>query len=398
MDAEPSRGRRGRVLYVGQSYYHAWYLSRELRKLGWKADVLNWDPVEQNQVFYHGEDFRFRYFRNAKLHLLENLSFYLQSLYKYDIFHFSNAHGMHFGNALHAFCKRHFHEYSEVEMLKNLPGRRKIVYSRNGCLDGSSQTSFSQWGPHCTCDICKWRDVPTVCSDERNLSWGKLRNRLADYVVTVAESLSDYNLAPNVHDVPEFYCLDHNFWRPDLVVPPEYRLTLPAETVKVYHSVGYFQLRTLAEKNIKCTHIYRPLIDRLQREGLNVELLFLYDVPNKNVRYYQVQADIVVDMLTYGWFGANVREAMMLGKPAVCFLRPEWLESMRREMPDYVDELPVVSATPETVYDVLRNLIENPEKRKEIGLRSREFAVKWHSAVAAAKRFDRIYSELLSSG
>ena len=51
----------------------------------------------------------------------------------------------------------------------------------------------------------------------------------------------------------------------------------------------------------------------------------------KVVRYYQVQSDIFVDMLTYGFFGANVREALMLGKPAVCYLRPEWLETMRRE-------------------------------------------------------------------
>src|SRR3954452_3115578 len=28
------RRKKGRVLFAGQSYYHAWYLSRELRKLG----------------------------------------------------------------------------------------------------------------------------------------------------------------------------------------------------------------------------------------------------------------------------------------------------------------------------------------------------------------------------
>ena len=49
------------MLFAGQSYYHAWYLSRELRKLGWKADVLNWDPDPSNQIYYHGEDFRLRY-------------------------------------------------------------------------------------------------------------------------------------------------------------------------------------------------------------------------------------------------------------------------------------------------------------------------------------------------
>jgi glycosyltransferase involved in cell wall biosynthesis len=54
-----------------------------------------------------------------------------------------------------------------------------------------------------------------------------------------------------------------------------------------------------------------------------------------------------------------------------------------------------VSATPDTIYDVLKDLIEHPEKRKEIGRRSREFAVKWHSSKSGAKRFDQIYSELM---
>jgi glycosyltransferase involved in cell wall biosynthesis len=148
-------------------------------------------------------------------------------------------------------------------------------------------------------------------------------------------------------------------------------------------------------QNIKSTHIYIPTVERLKAEGHNVELIFFNDVPNKKLRYYQAQADIMVDMLTFGFFGATVREAMMLGKPVVCFLRPEWLDSMRREIPEYVDELPVINATPYTVYDVLKDLIEHPEKRKEIGRRSREFAVKWHSAEAGARRFDQVYSRLL---
>jgi hypothetical protein len=45
--------RRPSVLFAGQSYYHAWYLSRELRKLGWRADVLNWDVAPDAQGFYH---------------------------------------------------------------------------------------------------------------------------------------------------------------------------------------------------------------------------------------------------------------------------------------------------------------------------------------------------------
>ena len=394
MKQRDARRDKGRVLYVGQSFYHAWYLSRELRKLGWKADVLDWDPIEQHQMLYHGEDFRF-YYRGTS-DLLRHLRFFAKSLREYDIFHFSNAHNMRFGNYIHFLFKRVFGEYSEVKLLKNFG--KKIAYSTNGCLDGASQTSFSKWGPESTCDICRWKNVPTVCSDERNLAWGKIRNSLADYVVTFDHSPTDCNLAAHVHTVPEFYCLDPDVWNPDLLIPTNYRLPFSEDTVKLYHSVGNFELRTSAAntKNIKCTHIYLPLVERLKQEGHKVELIFFHDVPNKKLRYYQVQADIVVDMLTFGWFGANVREAMMLGKPAVCFLRPEWLEIARKEIPEYVRELPVISATPQTAYDIVKDLVEDPQKRREIGSRSREFAVKWHSAEAGARKFDKIYSDLLN--
>ncbi len=127
-----------------------------------------------------------------------------------------------------------------------------------------------------------------------------------------------------------------------------------------------------------------------------MELFTPSNIPNIEVRYIQSQCDIFLDMLTYGWFGAMAREAMMLGKPVICFLRPEWLESMKNEIPDYVDELPVISATPETVEEILRGLITDKEMREAIGEKSREFALKWHSPQVAARRFNEIYTALLA--
>ncbi len=436
---------KGAVLYVGQAYYNTWYLSRELRKIGWTADLLNFDRNKENDLYYHGEDVKFLY--NGPKDMYEHVKFYIDALVNYDIYHFSNAHGLYFlddfdlkgtgrvspllQRILKAFtlcllgsvcnwkpyrvfrvasligaknlarilylCRNYLPERWDVKLLKRLG--KKIIYSNNGCLDGVSQSSFSLWPPEPVCDICVWKHVPQVCSDERNLAWGKLRNSLADYQVTLGGNRKDYNDDPRVHEVPQFYCLDPNFWKPDPLIPSNYLLPFGTEVVKIYHSVGNFDSRTDAQsqKNIKCTHIYVPLVETLKKEGVKVELIFFKDVPNKTLLYYLAQADIVVDMLTLGWFGANVREAMMMGKPSICFLRQEWLDSMHKEIPEYIDELPVISATPETVYEVLKHLIGNAEERQEIGRRSREFAVKWHSGEAGAKRFDQIYSALLSN-
>jgi len=389
-----NRGRRS-VLYVGQMYYNNWYLSRALRMRGWKADVLNWDLNPGAQMYYHGEDFRILYAGESDIRNFHN--FYVWSLRVYDVFHFANKGGLQFGEPFKYIVRQITGEEGfEIRFLKALG--KKIVYSNNGCLDGVSQTAFSRWGPQSVCGICRWRNVPSVCSDEGNLAWGRFRNAMADYQCLLGGNRADFNVDPRVHEVPEYYCLDKEFWRPDLPIPDGYRYSYSPETVLLYHAVGNHAERSDEDGvNIKSTHVYVPLVERLKREGYPVEMVFCTNVPNKEVRFYQAQADIFLEMLTFGWFGANAREAMMLGKPVICFLRPEWLESARLEIPEYIEELPIVSATPETVEHVLRELIQNKEKRLEIGRRSREFALKWHSSEAGARRFDQIYSELLGA-
>ncbi|MCP3902010.1 MAG: glycosyltransferase [Planctomycetes bacterium] len=484
LQASPLLRPPGRVLFIGSSFYNTWYLSRELRKMGWRADTFTC-AGESAGLYVHDRDYHVEegehcgpmtpelatYLnavadefvdridrgeparaapprpglaqraltrwvrrhvdpqglrRRRRPHVVQRLVDALQwetrpialaSLFRalvresspgpvpgltpiheidsYDIIHFTGVHS----TRLLYFCwPSAFPSHAigwDVDVLKRMG--KKIVYTNIGCLDGVSQTSFRKWGPHTVCDICRWRDEPTVCSDDRNLRWGRLRNYLADYQITLGGNRVDCNDDPACHEVPEFCCLDEDMWHPDLVVPTPHRLNMPPETVKIYHGVGDYDRRTKGglRENIKTTHIIVPLVEQLKAEGYPVELVFCTDVPNKVVRYYQVQSDIFVDMLTYGFFGANVREALMLGKPAVCYLRPEWLETMRREIPEFVDELPVISATPETVHDVIVDLVTDPERRREIGRRSRAFALKWHSRAAAARRLAQVYSDLL---
>ena len=433
------------ILFVGQAFYNAWYLSRELRKLDWKADLININTNEEFQKLYHGQDTSFSYTSDD---LKFRLDTYINSLEKYNIFHFSNKSGIYFiqdnilpgrikstfplitkiiaillpSNLLKALStmravgilrkdqsgnlgltkfgywlykkaigKWLFATYGtfwDIELLK-LAGK-KIGYGNNGCLDGALKSSFSKWGPINTCNLCKWKNHPEVCSDTLNTAWGEFRNRVADYQCYLGSNRVDFNDVPEVFESPWIYCMDTKFWNPDILIPSNYLLPFPSDIVKIYHAVGSFESRSdSSNRNIKCTHIYLALIEKFKKEGLPVELIFFHGIPNKVIRYYQAQADIVVDMLTYGFFGANIREAMMLGKPAFCYLRPEWLETMRLEIPEYVDELPIISATPDTIEEVLRELIGNKEKREEIGRLSRAFAVKWHGSGIAAQYFDK---------
>lgn len=385
--------RKKSVLFAGQAYYNAWYLSRALRGLGWRADVLNWDESPASQIYYHGEDFRFQ--TRNRIDIYRNLYFYLKALLKYEVFHFSNMYGIQFGFGVSNWFASHFGKHYEIYLLKSL--KKKIVYTNNGCLDGVSRTAFSKWGPDSVCNICNWRNEPTICQDAANLSWGQFRNEVADFQCLYGGNRVDFNDAPTVHEVPEFYCLNEEIWHPGIAVPEKYQLIKPSQdTVYLYHAVGNKEERTDKEGvNIKSSHIYLPLVEKLKKEGYQLELISPHEIPNREVRFLQVQADIFLEMLTYGWYGANAREAMMLAKPVICFIRPEWLASLREELPECAEEMPIISAMPSNIETILKDLILNPAKRHEIGEKSRRFALKWHSDSVAAKRFDKIYRNLL---
>jgi glycosyltransferase involved in cell wall biosynthesis len=398
--------------------------------------------------FFHGHDVSFA---DEDLNTPQKkLTYFIQALYKYKIFHFANAHGIYFLTAYdeamvnnkkglfyhfthrlfvfffekllrwklnylyrvysffgpdttHRLLLKYAHHLPyrwDILLIKKVGG--KIAYTNNGCLDGVLKSSFVKWStpdnnPICS-TICHYKDREDICSDSINKKWGEFRNSVADFQSLFGGNRIDYNISDKVHECPEIYNLDKNFWNPDTLIPTNYLLPFASETIKLYHAVGNFDGRNQnGIKTIKSTHIYFDVVAKLKAKGHKVDIIFFKDVPNKILRYYQAQADVFVDMLSYGFFGANIREGLMLGKPCVCYLRPEWLDQMRMELPEYVDELPIINATPQTVETVLEDLIKNPSKLKEIGKKSRAFAVKWHSSEVAAKKFDKIYTNLLSS-
>jgi hypothetical protein len=56
----------------------------------------------------------------------------------------------------------------------------------------------------------------------------------------------------------------------------------------------------------------------------------------------------------------------------------------------YFDECPIVSASPENIYEVLRTLVTRPELRRELGCASREYAVKYHAYDSAQYLFQEV--------
>ena len=100
------------------------------------------------------------------------------------------------------------------------------------------------------------------------------------------------------------------------------------------------------------------------------------------------QADVFLDQFVLGDFGSASLEAMALGKPAVCYIKPTLAAQ-------YPSDLPIVKATQETLTDVLEQLITNGKWRSELGRRGRAYVEKHHDAFQITCKLKDIYQELL---
>jgi hypothetical protein len=384
----PARTKRS-VVFLHNSYYNFFYLAAALRKRGWDAISVSIEaPDGEHSGFYHGNDLCLYDADPFKMQQKID-SFLIEAVERFGMVHF-------YGRGQMAFSPSEF-DYSDafdhwpVEMVRLKQAGVKIGYSVCGCLDGVAQSSVLKWSG--CCDRCVWQNNPKICSDKMNLAWGHKYQMMCDLIATEGFPALDYQSGPKVYREPLTTALDSDLWRPDIEIPEKYRLAREPGELIVYHAVGNFGFRATKERNLKGTGAVVAAIERLRSEGMKVRLEFVTDVPSKEVRFIQVQADVIVDQLNYGRYGATAREGMMLGRPTVCYMHKD--EQTGEEPLQSIETCPLVSASESTIYDVLRDLLSDERKRQDIGRASREFALKWHGADACAARFEKVYDALL---
>lgn len=384
--------RRRSVVFLHNSYYHFEFLAKELRARGWDAITVSSEPGDSGQrLFFHGEDFNI-HSKNALKFYLNALSLKKEITRRFSAVHFYGVNMMHWhpteaeASPLHPVFPGSFHDLRAKGV--------RVGYSIVGCNDGISQTEWNKWTEG-MCSKCRFQDEPGSCSDIRNLAWGYKRNMFCDLVAAEMMPRLDYTDADNVINVPFTYCVDERQWHPDISVPEKYKIERMNDEVVVMHAVGNFDARTLKNADPKGTRVIRDTIDKLRSDGLNVRLEFITGIPSGDMKYLQVQADVIIDQLFFGRYGAIAREGLMLGKPVIGYLKKDFESESDPLMREFLETCPVVNATEHTLYDVLRKLILDKAQRAEIGHQSREFALKWHSIKASADRFEGYYSERL---
>ena len=378
----PALGRPLRVLHVHHALYVPTLLSRGMRALGAVADTLHFDPTPKSRDLTWSSDFELP---TSWRSLPRQLYFLFRAARRYDVFHFWAR--PYIVPAAYTVLQRH--RPFDLAYLRRR-GRR-IVFQSDGCYTMIRPSTWKRDVDPRVCFVCQTTQGETYgfCSNAHTERLAGAMSEAADLIVGTAMNLDFESGAAYV-----FSPVDLTRWHPGLEVPPEFRYARQdPESVLVYHGVGSHVIG--GRGNIKGTSWIRDAVATLRAEGHKVELMHIENVPHGAVRYYQAQADVVVDQLLVGGGGQNARECLALGKPVLTRVFGRQHAAMDPAAAPF-PRAPFVETDVEQLLTDLRRFVVDGELRARVGAESAAFARAVLSPEAAARRYLEHYRQLFT--
>lgn len=117
----------------------------------------------------------------------------------------------------------------------------------------------------------------------------------------------------------------------------------------------------------------------------DLEFILVAGRDNREAKKLYQSADIVVDQLLVGTYGMLAIECMAYGKPTVCHLRDDLLDS-------FPEKPPLHNANPDNLERRLEELIIDFDLRRELGRRGRRYVEKYHCSKVVARQVIEIYN------
>jgi glycosyltransferase involved in cell wall biosynthesis len=154
-------------------------------------------------------------------------------------------------------------------------------------------------------------------------------------------------------------------------------------------------LHAPSHRGVKGTRFVLDAIARVQAEGIPCEFILVEGLSHTEARQLYQRADLLIDQLLIGWYGGLAVELMALGKPVICYIRHEDLKFI----PDVMRrDLPIINATPATLYDVLKQwLTTDRHNLATVGQRSRAYVETWHDPLQIVARLKAEYEQIMAS-
>jgi hypothetical protein len=134
---------------------------------------------------------------------------------------------------------------------------------------------------------------------------------------------------------------------------------------------------------VKGTEFVLKAVQALSKE-LDFEFRLIQNVPHREALDMIRGCDIVLDQFIIGSYGTVALEAMALGKPVLCYIKPALLSRLPAEFP-------MINANPDNLREVLKALIQDGPLRHGTGRKGRHYAELHHDARVVAKQLQEIY-------
>lgn len=261
--------------------------------------------------------------------------------------------------------------------LSKVLGVRHVLIP-SGCRDEDLKEQFEKVEGQKMCANCGFYER---CEDRENLYFLERARQLAD----VCLSGGFYQSSQLSFRPVRYKCLDFSRW------------TVPSRTnrqrVVVLHSHATEKRNLMPGKNIKGTPIIDAVMEGICARHPHVEYRRVTGLKMVEMLEEQQAADIVIDQLFYGHWGSTGIESMGVGCAVVCYLRPAWIEEFKRNFPN-APEIPVISATQDTLEEVMDRLVTDHEHLRSVQAASRQFAESFYGPETVSEEFEAMLLSL----
>jgi glycosyltransferase involved in cell wall biosynthesis len=227
------------------------------------------------------------------------------------------------------------------------------------------------------------RDYPQIAKSE-SATERRLQHytRHADFICAPVESvdyLPYWDLA-----LMQMSAIDTDAISPLRVPAGRLRREYPDKKI-IFHAPNH--------RHLKGTDLLVEACEALRREGRKDFELVIYERrANREVLEAMRDADIVADQFVLGTYAFFAIEAMALGKPVMCYLRPDLYEFYRHY--SWGKECPVVDTPPDQIKELIIRLLDDDEERARLGRAGREFVERYHSLDGMGRIYDAIIRQV----
>jgi hypothetical protein len=351
------KNRNKSILFHNPDYHCTFFYQKELQKLGWKAEIFVSYSYPESLLYSDRKIHRARSY--TKSNRINYLIWFAGNFFKYKyIFYYGRPPS--FSNV---FKKLGIKSYRDPLFTLLKLCRRKIIYLPSGCRDEFTKTTFSLVDNGNVCGNCGFFDK---CDEDSNIRNLNLMDKYADLIIGNGFTKPIFNRIKHI----KWKSFDLATYSPNISIPSEF--VLPDNgSFRVLH-VTNLRNREDNNKNIKGTKYVIEAIEKLRSEGYNCELLEIKNIHLKNMKYIQVQADLIIDQLIYGHWGSSTLEGIALGKPVICYFNSEWKKNYIKNFS--IQSWPFIEADTTSIYSVVKNLLDNPKLVLEYSKLSRDFA------------------------